>query len=150
MPPRADALVDAPWLAAHIDDANLRVLYCGSDDASRAAYEREHVRGAIYTDGYADFCEDRPQPDRPDEVVRALVPLRATMERILERLGVTPDDNIVCYAPARSMWPGRAYWVLRYFRFPRVHILDGGNDDLRAAGVPLTAEVVQPLPPGTV
>ncbi len=130
---RLDALVDARWVAAHLDDPRVRVLHCGSDQATRAQYDAEHVRAAIYIDGYTDMCEDRE--------VRALVPLRDSMERILERLGITPEDEIVCYAPQRSMWPGRVYWVLRYFRFERVHMLDGGIDDLRAAGVPLTSDM---------
>lgn len=133
-----DSLVSPAWLAQHIDDPGLRVIYAGRSAADRPAFDAEHVRGAIFTDGYLDFTEDRE--------VRALVPLRATFEAICARLGITPQDEIVLYANERSMWPARAYWVLRYFRFPNVHLVDGGIEALRAARVPLTD---QPTPPRT-
>lgn len=135
MPVQNDALVDAAWLAQHIDDPDLLVIYAGRDADDEQNYNREHVRGAIFTDGYRDFAEDRD--------VRALVPLRETFEQTAQRLGISPDSNIVVYAPERSMWPGRDYWALRYFRFPRVHMLNGGNQQLREHGL-LTAD---PTPP---
>jgi len=136
---RADALVSAHWLAQHIDDPALRVVYAGRSADDRPAFGAAHVRGAVFTDGYIDFTEDRE--------VRALVPLRETFEATCTRLGVTPQDDIVLYTNERSMWGARAYWVLRYFRFPNVHLVDGGIEALRAAGVPLTD---QPTPPRTV
>jgi thiosulfate/3-mercaptopyruvate sulfurtransferase len=137
MPARPEALVSAGWVAEHLDEADLRVIHVGRDEADRAAYDAAHVRGAVYADGYAEFTEDRE--------VRALVPLREVMERRLERLGVEPGDRVVIYSTARSMWPARAYWVLRYFRFPHVHLVDGGVEELRAAGVPITAEPTEPF-----
>ena len=131
MTPRSDALVDAAWLSDHIDDPDLRVIHVAND---RAEYDAAHVRGAAYAHGYDDFTEDR-------DGVRALVPGPARMAASLGRLGVSPDQRIVCSAGARSPWPARAYWVLRYYRFPRVHLADGAVSALAEAGVPVDAEL---------
>jgi len=125
------ALVDGAWLAEHLDDTDLRVLHIAND---RGEYDAAHVRGAVYAHGYGDFTEDR-------DGVRALVPTPQRMAENLARLGVSPEQRIVCTAGARSAWPARAYWALRYYRFPRVHLADGAVPALREAGVPVDAEV---------
>ena len=124
-------LVDATWLAAHLDGPDLRVLHIAND---RAEYDAAHVRGAIYAHGYDDFTEDR-------DGVRALVPSPDRMAAALGRLGVSPEQRVVCTAGARSPWPARAYWVLRYYRLPRVHLADGAVAELRAGGVPVDTNV---------
>ena len=127
----APALVAGAWLAEHLDDPDLRVLHIAND---RAEYDAAHVRGAVYAHGYDDFTEDR-------DGVRALVPNPERMAANLSRLGVSPEQRIVCTAGERSAWPARAYWALRYYRFPRVHLADGAVPALREAGVPVDAEV---------
>ena len=56
--------------------------------------------------------------------MRALVPLPNELAATLAPLGVDQSNRIVCYAAGKSMWPSRAYWVLRYYGFPRVHLAD--------------------------
>ncbi len=133
------ALVDGAWLGEHLDDLDLRVLHIAND---RAEYDEAHVRGAVYAHGYGDFTEDR-------DGVRALVPSPERMAANLARLGVSPEQRIVCTAGARSAWPARAYWVLRYYRFPRVHLADGAVPALREAGVPVD-DVAPPAAPAEV
>ena len=135
MPAAAAALVDAGWIAAHLGDPELRILHVAND---RAEYDAGHVHGAVYAHGYDDFTEDRE--------FRALVPLPKRMAATLGRLGVSPAQRIVCTAGARSPWPARAYWVLRYYRFPRVHLADGAVPALRDAGVLLSSEAPSVTP----
>lgn len=138
MAARPEALVSPEWVADHIDDPRLKLVHIGTD---RAEYEAGHIDGAIYASGYDDFAEDRE--------VRALVPLPETMAAILQRLGIAPDDRVVFYASNRSAWPYRGYWVLRYYRFSNVHVVDGALPALEAAGLPVTAEETpQPQPLG--
>jgi thiosulfate/3-mercaptopyruvate sulfurtransferase len=139
MPVRPDALITPQQVLAHYNDPDVRILHLGSEDHGRAEYAAGHVRGAIYASGYDDFAENRE--------VRALVPLPETLEATLERWDVTPEDRVICYGSLRSPWPARAYWVLRYYRFPRVHIVDGDLASLEAAGLPVTTE---PTPPADV
>ncbi|MSQ36610.1 MAG: sulfurtransferase [Dehalococcoidia bacterium] len=143
MPERPEAVVTPAWLAAHQRDPSVRLVHVTNTPADFAA---GHLAGAILAGGYADFTEDRAQAPR-GEIVRALVPLPATMQATLTRLGLHPDDDIVCYAPAKSPWPARAYWVLRYFGFPRVHIADGALPLLAAAGCAVTTDATAPPAP---
>jgi len=139
MTARPEALVSPTWVAEHLADAGLRLLQVEND---RAVYEAGHLPGAIYAGGYADFTEDR-------DGVRALIPLRETLEATLSRLGLTPEHRVVAYAASRSPWPARAYWVLRTYGFPSVHIVNGSLDVLRATGLPITTEAPV-LVPATV
>jgi thiosulfate/3-mercaptopyruvate sulfurtransferase len=136
MPGRPEALVTPAWVAERIGDPDLHLVHIGIDHDE---YDAGHIEGAIYASGYDDFAEDRE--------VRALVPLPQTMARILQRLGITPEDRVVFYASDRSAWPYRGYWVLRYYRFPDVHVVDGALPALQAAGLRVTTEetLLQPL-----
>lgn len=137
MAARPEALVTPRWLAEHFRDPDVRLVHIDTDPAG---YQAAHIEGAIYASGYDDFAEDRE--------VRALVPDPEPMARILQRLGIAPEHRVVFYASARSPWPYRGYWVLRYYRFPNVHVVDGALPALEAAGLPVTAQATarRPLP----
>lgn len=135
MPARPEALVTPQWVAAHDGDPDLRLVHIDTDPAR---YLEAHVTGAVYASGYDDFAEDRD--------VRAQTPLPATMAAILQRLGLAPEHRIVIYSSTRSPWPYRAYWVLRTYGFPRVHVLDGALPALEAAGLPVAAGPSTPRP----
>ena len=102
--------VDLDWVRAHLDDPNVVFVHVGGE---RAEYEGGHLPGAVWADGYGDFTVTR-------NGIRALVPLREEQEATLGRLGIDETKTIVCVASGKSMWPYRAYWVLRYYRFPDV------------------------------
>ena len=135
MSARPQAMVPPQWLVAHSGHAQLRLVHIGTD---RAEYDAGHIEGAIYASGYDDFAEDRE--------VRALVPSPEAMAATLRRLGIAPEHRVVFYASNRSPWPYRGYWVLRYYRFPNVHIVDGALPALEAAGLRVTTEPTMPQP----
>src|SRR5262249_25756613 len=72
--------------------------------------------------------------------------LPETMGGILQRLGVAPQHRVVFYASKRSAWPYRGYWVLRYYGFPDVHVVDGALPALADAGLPVTSKATVPHP----
>ncbi|MBM4409807.1 MAG: sulfurtransferase [Chloroflexi bacterium] len=129
--PNPDAIVSAYWLRAHLDDPSLRILHVGLDRA--AEYETGHLPGAIWAHGYDDTTVERGG-------IRALVPLREEVEATLGRLGIDESHTVVCVAGGKSMWPHRAHWVLRYYRFPHVYIADRSTAALARAGFTLTTD----------
>ncbi|MBM3140546.1 MAG: sulfurtransferase [Chloroflexi bacterium] len=128
--------VDPEWLAAHLQDPDLALLHIGTE---RAEYERGHLPGAVWAHGYDDFTAERGG-------VRALVPLAGEIEATLGRLGIDGGKRVVFYASAKSMWPSRGYWVMRYYRWPRVHIADRALGALERAGLPLAIAEAKPAP----
>ena len=130
------AIVDLVWVRAHLDDPSVVFVHVGG---ARAEYESGHLHGAVWADGYGDFTVER-------DGIRALVPLRDEMEATLGRLGIGETKTVVLMASAKSMWPYRAYWVLRYYRFPNVHIADRSVAALGRAGIPTTLEAPQVTP----
>ncbi len=129
-------VVDAGWLAAHLGDPGLVLIHVTN---SRDEYDQGHLPGAVYAHGYDDFTAER-------DGIRALVPGRAQMAATLGRLGVAQGARVVLYAGAPSAWPSRAYWVLRYFRWPDAHVAEAALPALARAGLPTTTERVVPRP----
>ncbi|MBF6621241.1 MAG: sulfurtransferase [Patulibacter sp.] len=105
----------------------------------RDAYRREHVPGAEF----ADLVDDLVDPDAPFPFA---VP---TPERFAEQagaLGIGDDVHVVAYAQESPMWATRLWWLLRYFGFDAVSVLDGGLPAWKAAGLPLeTGEQTFPV-----
>ena len=129
-------VVDAGWLSEHLDEPGLVLIHVTN---SRAEYDAGHLPGAVFAHGYDDFSAER-------EGIRALVPGREQMAATLGRLGVAEGSRLVLYAAEPSAWPSRAYWVLRYFRWPDVHIAEAALPALQRAGLPATTEQVVPAP----
>ena len=125
-----NATVDLDWVRAHLDDPSVVFLHVGGE---RKEYGGGHLPGAVWADGYGDFTVTR-------NGVRALVPYREEQEANLGRLGIDETKTIVCLASGKSMWPYRAYWVLRYYRFPHVVVADRSVAALAAAGIPTTTD----------
>jgi len=130
MAPNLDVIVDAAWIRAHLADPTVVFLHVGGE---RAEYEGGHLPGAVWADGYGDFTVTR-------EGIRALVPTREEQEANLGRLGIDETKTVVCLASGKSMWPYRAHWVLRYFRFPDVRVADRSVAALAREGIPTTTD----------
>jgi thiosulfate/3-mercaptopyruvate sulfurtransferase len=126
----AGPLVNGDWIRAHLDDSDVAFVHVGVDPAE---YEQAHLPGAVFAHGYDVFTSER-------DGVRALVPEKAELEERLGALGVPSAGSVVFYAGAKSMWPSRAYWVLRYFG-TRPLMADRSLAALSREGVPTTAEV---------
>jgi thiosulfate/3-mercaptopyruvate sulfurtransferase len=61
---RSEVVIDADWIAAHLDDPDVRVVEV---DVSSAAYDRGHVAGAILRNAYQDLRHPDYTPITPDD-----------------------------------------------------------------------------------
>ncbi len=135
-------LVDEAWLAAHLADANVRIIdlrwYLG---ARRGAdeYARGHIPGAVFV----DLEKDISAPVGPG---RHPIPSPAQFERAMRRAGVSPDTRVVVYDDAGGSVAARLWWLLEAHGHARAHVLDGGITAWLAAGRPTetAAPVVAP------
>ena len=56
------------------------------------------------------------------------------VEKLLSRLGVTPDTRIVLYDEYRNVDSSRLWWILRLYGHRQVMLLDGGLSAWKEAG----------------
>ena len=130
-------LVSTQWLAAHLDDAGVRIVDIRSavDGGARAAFEAAHVPGAVHT----DYAKDGWR--RPQGMASGLLPETATLARLIGQLDVTPAHHVVIVAAGTTVGDfsaaARVYWTFKCAGHRPVSILDGGMAAWRGEGRPL-------------
>lgn len=132
-------LVSTGWLAAHLDDPDLRVL-----DASwylpdtgrdpRAEYDAAHIPGARFFD-LDDISDAR------SELPHMAPPVEKFMSR-MRAMGVGDGHQVVVYDTAGIYSAARVWWLFRLMGKDDVAVLDGGFPKWQAETRP-----VEDLPP---
>jgi thiosulfate/3-mercaptopyruvate sulfurtransferase len=112
--------------------------------AGRAAYQDEHLPGAVFLD--RDEVLAGPPGTTPGPTGgRHPLPDPATLEAALRDLGVSADHPVVVYdegsPPAGSA--ARAWWILSWAGHDDVRVLDGGFAAWKSEGHRTTAEIGQ-------
>lgn len=106
-------LVDADWVAAHLDDPNVVVV----DGDVEAGYLRGHIPGAVLV---PDNYEKDPATGR----VHILPP--EGFAAMCQNLGIGDDTLVVAYDNNQSLYAARLWWALNYYGHSNVKVLDGG------------------------
>lgn len=127
-------LVHTDWLAAHLKDRNLVILHVGNN---RAAYDQQHIPGARFLN-LSEIAVMR------NGIPNELPPLQE-LKSIFERLGVGNNSQVVLYGDMAGLHAARAYFTLDYLGHRNSSILDGGLEQWRAEGRPVSNTV----PPST-
>lgn len=127
---RSDVLVDADWVEAHLDDADV-VLVEVDEDTS--AYDKGHIRGAVKIDWKTDLQD----PVRRDFVDKT------GFEKLLSAKGIGNDDQVILYGGNNNWFAAYAYWYFKLYGHDNVRLLDGGRKKWELDARPLTAEVPQ-------
>lgn len=141
---RPEALVSAEWLAAHLQDPDLRIFDCSTvleftEDGPRpyrvvncaADHARGHIPGAGYFDLQADFSDD----DSPYGMTLAAPEVVAAA---FARAGVDATSRVVLYSRRSPSWATRFWWMLRWIGFDNAAVLDGGWERWAAQGMPVS------------
>ncbi len=139
--PGPGPLVNVEWLAAHLDDPDVRIVHVSPD---RRVYNKRHIAGATYSDLHKELALKGTAPETGDAEREWLVPAAELVANVLRRWRVGDGDRIVFYDDiGLNRQAIRGYWLLRLYRFPadRLHILDGGIEAWRRADLPTTTEI---------
>ena len=149
-----DPLVGTEWLAAHLEDEDLRVVdirgYVKKTDlgggrqraeylAAREEYDEAHVPGAVYVDWTSDITD-------PEAPVPAQVAPPERFAALMGSLGVGDGTRVVVYDHAGGQFGTRLWWALNLYGHDRVSVLDGGWKKWTAEGRPTSDEVPEPEP----
>jgi thiosulfate/3-mercaptopyruvate sulfurtransferase len=130
-----DVLVSTDWVAAHLNDPNIRIVESNED---QLLYPSGHIPGAVQVDWAADLND----PLRRDYLNRE------GFEKLMSRIGATRDTTIVFYGDKNNWWATYAFWVFQLFGHTNAKVMDGGRLKWEKEGRPLTREVLS-YPPTT-
>lgn len=124
-------LVSTDWLAAHLNDPDLRIVdaswYMPAQNRNaRAEYDAGHIPGARFFD-IDDISDHRS----------ALPHMAPPVEKFMSRLramGVGDGHQVVIYDGAGLFSAARVWWLFRLMGKTDVAILDGGFPKWQAEG----------------
>jgi thiosulfate/3-mercaptopyruvate sulfurtransferase len=95
-------------------------------------FQAQHIAGAVY----ADLNDNLSAQDAHQAVNggRHPLPQREVFVQWLERIGLTPDMQVVVYDRNGMNYCGRLWWMLKWCGHEAVAVLDGGWQAWLAAG----------------
>ena len=119
-------IVDPGWLAAHLNDPELRVVDCrwylGDPESGWNAYRESHISGAVYMDLDTHLSASAGPGRHP-------LPHPAVFMATLGRFGIEPETVVVAYDDRGGAVAARLWWMLRDLGHEKVAVLDGGLSD---------------------
>ena len=125
---RETSLVEADWVAEHLDDPTVVLVEVDEDTA---AYARGHIAGAVRV----DWRDDLQDPVRRDFVNKT------QFEALMSARGIGNDHTVVLYGGNNNWFAAYAYWYFALYGHGDVRLLDGGRKKWELDGRELTAEV---------
>jgi thiosulfate/3-mercaptopyruvate sulfurtransferase len=138
-----DPLVTTDWLAAHINDPNIRIVDAtfkmpGVRPLPKDDYLAAHIPGAVFFDVDAVSDHSNPLPH--------MFPSAEQFGRDVGALGIGNDDTVVIYDAGGWVAGPRAWWMFLAYGHDKVRLLDGGLKKWRAEGRKLESGEVTPRP----
>ena len=138
-----DSLISTDWLAAHLGEADLKIVdsslhMAGTGRNGREEYLAHHIPGAVFLDIEELSDSANPAPHA--------LPAPANFAAAMSALGVSREDRIVVYDNSPLRTAARGWFMLRHYGAPRVAILDGGFQRWLAEGRPTESSVVERRP----
>jgi len=122
-----DALVDAAWAQAHLDDPNVRFVEVDVDTTS---YEQSHIPGAVAWNWTSQLSDG----------IRRDIAGREEFSALLSASGIGPDTTIALYGDNNNWFAAWAYWQLKLYGHKDVRIINGGRKFWLDNGLPLSVD----------
>lgn len=125
---KKQVLVTTDWAADHLTDEGVRFVEV---DVDTKAYDTGHIPGAV---GWNWKKELQDQ-------LRRTIASKEDFEKLLQKSGIDEDTTVVLYGDNNNWFAAWAYWLLKYYGFEDVRILDGGRKKWEAEGRELATDV---------
>ncbi len=110
----SNVLVSTDWVAEHLKDPNVRIIESNEDPL---LYPSGHIPGAVQVDW---------EKDLNDQLKRDYLN-KAQFDRLMSKIGVTPETTVVLYGDKNNWWACYSYWVFQLFNHGNAKIMDGGR-----------------------
>jgi thiosulfate/3-mercaptopyruvate sulfurtransferase len=111
---KPDVLVSTEWVAAHLNDPNVRIIESNED---ALLYPSGHIPGAVEV----DWTTDLNDPLRRDYITKE------GFEALASRIGITPETTVVFYGDKSNWWATYAFWVFQLFGHTNAKVMNGGR-----------------------
>jgi thiosulfate/3-mercaptopyruvate sulfurtransferase len=109
-----DVLVSTEWVAQHLNDSHVRIIESNED---ALLYPSGHISGAVQVDW---------EKDLNDQLKRDYLN-KTQFDKLMSKIGVTPETTVVFYGDKNNWWACYAYWVFKLFNHKNAKIMDGGR-----------------------
>ena len=138
----AHPLVETAWLAAHLEDGDLRIVDARwrGDGTSRELYQRGHLPGAVHLDWHTDLSWTN------ERGVRNLLLPPESFAAVMKAVGIGDQTRVVAYAETDHSGAARLWWALRFYGHEQVAVLNGGWTRWVAEKRPVSTERPHPVP----
>lgn len=134
-----DPIISVSWLKEKYRSSGIKIIDCRWNlflkNYGYNAYLKGHIPGAVFLNMEKDLT-DLSVPD----MGRHPFPSKGKLERKLEDLGISSKDTIVAYDDDAS-GSARLWFLLNYYSFDNVLLLDGGFSAWIKSGGLVTREV---------
>jgi len=126
-----EVLVDTAWVAAHKDDANVKLLEV---DVDTNAYEEGHIAGAIAWNWTSQL----------NDPVRRDILSKEAVEKLAAEAGIKNSDTIILYGDNNNWFAAFAFWILKMYGHEDIRLMDGGRKKWLAEGREITTQEETP------
>ncbi|MFZ0554930.1 MAG: sulfurtransferase [Nitrososphaeraceae archaeon] len=124
-----EVLVDTQWAEEHLKDPKVRIAEVDYD--SRANYELGHIPGAVLFDWKNDIN---------DPLTRNVL-TKESCQNLLQNAGINNDTTLLLYGDFNNWFAAFAFWVLKYYGYKDVRLINGGRKKWLQEDRALTKEV---------
>jgi thiosulfate/3-mercaptopyruvate sulfurtransferase len=122
-----EMLVDTAWVAAHLNDVNVKIIEVDVDTTS---YDKGHIQNAIGWNW---------QTDLNDRVCRDLIGPAAFAE-LNRSFGVRPFDTVIIYGDNNNWFAAWALWQFKYHGHKDARLMNGGRKKWELEKRPLVTD----------
>jgi len=110
-----EVLVDTQWAEEHLKDPKVR--FAEVDYDSKANYELGHIPGAVLFDWKNDIN---------DPITRNVLS-KESCQNLLQNAGINNDTTLLLYGDFNNWFAAFAFWVLKYYGYKDVRLINGGR-----------------------
>src|SRR6185437_10278515 len=111
---KSGVLVDTDWVAAHLNDPNVRLVEV---DVDTTAYDSGHTPNTV---GWNWQTQLQRHPSRD-------IPTKEQWEELLSSAGISNDTHVVLFGDNNNWFAAFAYWVFKVYGHENVSLMDGGR-----------------------
>jgi len=110
-----EVLVDTQWAEEHLKDPKVRIAEVDYD--SKANYELGHIPGAVLFDWKNDIN---------DPLTRNVLS-KESCQNLLQNAGIDNETTLLLYGDFNNWFAAFAFWVLKYYGYKDVRLINGGR-----------------------